>query len=174
MYQNVLNSTNSKLTATVSITNDPLENTTYTYEWEFILPDDVSVHPAPLIGCGNSDPCCTFAAPGCDQPAGLSDSGRLLTIQVTVTGDDHGNTGKAQAEFGIALLGDVNNDCVVNVADRAIINAFWRLGAAGPFTFKDCNVNCDSAVSVADRAIANAIWRGALGQNSVSQKSPLR
>ncbi len=174
IYQNVLNSTNSKLTAAASITNDPLENTSFTYEWEFILPDDVSVSPAPLVGCGNSDPCCTFAAPGCNQPAGLSDSGRPLTIQVTVTGDDHGNTGKAQAEFGIALLGDVNNDCAVNVADRAIINAFWRTGAAGPYSFTDCNINCDSVVNVADRAIANAVWRGVLGQNSVSQPCPLR
>jgi len=50
---------------------------------------------------------------------GLSDSGQV----VAVTGDC-GNTG--QAEFGIALLGDVNNDGVVNVADRSIANAIWR------------------------------------------------
>ena len=174
MYQNVLTSTNSKLTATVSIADDPLENTGYTYEWEFILPDDVTIAPTITNGGILSDPCCTFAAPGCDQPEGLSDSGQPLTIRVTVTGDDHGNSAQAEAQFGIALLGDTNNDAVVNVADRAIINAFWRLGAAGPYTFTDCNVNSDTAVNVADRAIANAVWRGVLGQNSVSSPCPLR
>jgi hypothetical protein len=173
MYQNVLTSTNSKLTATVSITDDPLENTGYTYEWEFIPPDDVSIEPSITEG-GTGNAFCTFAAPGCDQPDGISDSGQALTIKVTVTGADFGNTGTAEAQFGIALLGDVNNDKVVNVADRSIINAFWRLGAAGSFTFTDCNINSDSAVNVADRSIANAVWRGVLGQNSVTGPCPLR
>ena len=56
----------------------------------------------------------------------MSDSGQVFTVRVTVTGDDYGNTGQAEAEFGIALLGDVNNDGVVDVADRAIVNGFWR------------------------------------------------
>ena len=174
MYQNVLSSENSKLTADVLITDDPMGNSSYTYEWEFILPDDVTIAPAITAGGGFSDPCCTFAAPGCDEPNGISDSGQPLTVKVTVTGDDCGNTGIAEAEFGIALLGDVNNDEVVNVADRAIINAFWRLGAAGPFTFIDCDINSDGAVNVADRAIANAVWRGVLGENRVSSPCPLR
>jgi len=116
----------------------------------------------------------THSGPSRHEPGGLSDSGRPLTITVTVTGNDHGNTGTAQAEFGIALLGDANNDCVVNVADRSIVNAFWRLGEAGPFTFRDCNINCDSAVNIADRSIANAVWRGLLGRNRVTQPCPLR
>jgi len=174
MYQNVLTSTNSKLTASVSILDDPLKNTGYTYEWEFILPDDVSIAPAIINGGTLSDPCCIFAAPGCDQPGGLSDSGQAFTIRVTVTGDDYDNSAQAEAQFGIALLGDANNDGVVNVADRAIINAFWRTGAAGPYTFTDCNINCDTAVNVADRSIANAVWRGVLGQNSVTSPCSLR
>ncbi|RKY07449.1 MAG: hypothetical protein DRP65_10460 [Planctomycetota bacterium] len=175
MYQNVPTSTNSKLTASVSITDDALRNSSYSYEWEFILPDDVSTPPTIIDGGTSSDPCCTFAAPGCDQPDGLSDSGQALTIRVTVTGDDYDNSVQAEAQFGIALLGDVNNDGVVNdVADRAIINTFWRTGAADPYTFTDCNINCDTAVNVADRAIANAVWRGVLGQNSVSSPCPLR
>jgi hypothetical protein len=40
-----------------------------------------------------------------------------------------GGTFSVEAEFGIALLGDTNNDGVVNVADRSIANAFWRTGA---------------------------------------------
>jgi hypothetical protein len=79
-----------------------------------------------------------------------------------------------RAEFGIALLGDVNNDGVVNVADRAIANAFWVSGSAGPYTLRDCDVNCDGVVNVADRAIANAIWVGGLGQKTVSNPCPLR
>jgi len=174
MYQNVLASTNSELTAEVSIIDDPLYNSGYTYEWEIILPDDVTIAPTITGGGGSSDPCCTFAAPSCNEAGGISDSGQPLTVKVTVTGADFGNTGIAEAEFGIALLGDANNDGVVNVADRSIINAFWRLGAAGPFTFTDCNVNGDTAVNVADRSIANAVWRGVLGQNSVSAPCPLR
>ncbi len=174
MYQNVLTSENSKLTADVFITDDPLSNSSYTYDWEIILPDDVTIAPTITAGGGFSDPCCTFAAPSCNEPDGISDSGQSFTIRVTVTGEDHGNIGIAEAEFGIALLGDANNDGVVNVADRSIVNAFWRLGAAGPFTFDDCNVNGDTAVNVADRSIANAVWRGVLGQNSVSAPCPFR
>jgi len=174
MYQNLPAATSSSLTASVFVTEDPLGNSSYTYDWGFVLPHDVTMAPTTINGCGDANSFCTFAAPGCDEPNGLSDSGRPLTITVTVIGDDHGNTGKAQAEFGIVLLGDVNNDCVVNVADRAIINTFWRLGAAGPFTFKDCNLNCDGTINVADRSIANAIWRGVLGRNSVSESCPLR
>jgi hypothetical protein len=51
---------------------------------------------------------------------------QVFTVRVTVTGDDYDNTGQAEAEFGIALLGDTNNDGVVNVADRSIANAIWR------------------------------------------------
>ena len=154
--------------------SEPLDNSSYTYQWEFVLPDDVGIAPSTLSGGLSGDAFWTFAAPNCNEPGGLSDSGRPLTITVTITSDDHGNTGHAQAEFGIALLGDVNNDGVVNVADRSIINAFWRLGAAGSFTFKDCNLNCDGTINVVDRSIANAVWRGVLGRNSVSEPCPLR
>jgi len=174
MYQNVGSSTNSNLTANVSIIDDPAPNSGYTYEWKFILPDDITVEPATVSGGQASDTSCNFAAPNVNQPQGLSDSGRPLTVKVTVTGVDYPNTGSAEAQFGIALLADVNNDTSVNVADRSIINAFWRTGSAGSFTLKDCDVNSDDSVNVADRSIANAIWRGALGQNSVSNPCPLR
>jgi hypothetical protein len=108
------------------------------------------------------------------EPGGLSDSGQTFTVRVTVTGDDYGNTGVAEAEFGIALLGDVNNDGIINVADRAIANAFGRFGSVGSYTLRDCDVNCDGIVNVADRAIANAAGQGILGQNSVSNPCPLR
>lgn len=174
MYQNLPSATTCTLTTTVSVTNDPSDNNSYTYRWEFVLPDDVSVPPSTLTGGGSDDVSWIFAAPACCQPDSLSDSGRPFKVKLTIVGDDHGNTGKAQAEFGIALLGDANNDGVVNVADRSIINAFWRLGAAGPFTFKDCDLNCDGAVNLGDRSIANAVWRGVLGRNRVTQPCPLR
>jgi hypothetical protein len=82
--------------------------------------------------------------------------------------------GQAEGQFGIALLGDINNDGVVNVADRSIANVFWRTGSAGAYTLRDCDLNYDGVVNVADRSIANAIWRGILGQNSVSSPCPLR
>ena len=174
MYQSLPGQTNSELTAIVSITDDLLSNSSYTYEWAFILPDDVTVAPIITVGAGPSDPCRTFAAPSCNEPNGLSDSGQTFTVRVTVTGNDHGNTGIAEAQFGIALLGDVNNDKMVNVIDRIIMNAYWRTGSAEPFTFRDCDINCDDSVNVIDRIIANAIWRGKLGSGSVSQPCPLR
>ena len=174
MYQNVLSATKSRLTSEVSITDDPMSNSSYTYEWEIILPDDVTIAPTITAGGEFNDPCCTFAAPSCNEPNGLSDSGQTFTIRVTVTGADFGNRGIAEAQFGIALLGDVNNDKAVNSTDRGIINAFWRLGAAGSYTFTDCNLNCDTDVNGFDRSIANAVWRGVLGQYSVNAKCPLR
>jgi len=174
MYQNLPGSANSKLTATVAVTDDPLGNSGYTYNWQFLLPPDVSLAPVTTAGGGTVDTSWTFAAPSCNEPNGLSDSGQSFTAKVTITGNEHGNTGTTETQFGIALLGDVNNDTVVNVADRSIINAYWRTGAAGSFTLRDCDINSDSAVNVADRSIANAVWRGTLGSNSVTAPCPLR
>jgi hypothetical protein len=174
MYQNVPDRILSNLTAEVLITDDPLSNSSYTYEWEFILPDDVTVAPTITAGGGFGDPCCKFAAPSCNEPGGLSDSGQALTVKVTVTGDDYGNTGTASAQFGIALLGDVNNNRMVNVTDRIIMNAYWRRGSAEPFTFRDCDIDCNGYVNVVDRIIANSIWRGKLGSASVTVSCPFR
>ena len=174
MYQNLPGATASNLTANLSIFYDPKSNTSYTYDWEIILPDDVIIPPAIIDGGTTSDHFCKLAASGCDDPNGLSDSGQPLTVKVTVTGDDYANSGSAEAQFGVALLGDVNNDGVVNIADRSIINAFWQTGAAGGFSLRDCDLNCDDTVNITDRSIANAIWRGQLGQNQVSNTCPFR
>ncbi|MHC5061443.1 MAG: DNRLRE domain-containing protein [Planctomycetota bacterium] len=174
MYQNVLSGTKSKLTADVSIPDDPFNNSGYSYAWEIILPDDVTVAPAITAGGGDGDTSCTFAAPSCNEPGGISDSGRAFTVRVTVTGDDFGNTGTAEAQFGIALLGDINNDAKVNVQDRALINSFWRTGSAANCTFRDCNIRCDSRINVIDRAVLNAVWRGRIGSNQASAPCPLR
>ena len=173
-YQNLPFSTTSQLTAGVSVTYDPLNNSSYQYQWEFELPDDVSVVPSTVSGGGLNDTSWTFTAPTCNEPNGLSDSGRPLTVEVTVTGDEYGNTVVARTQFGIALLGDVNNDKMVNAIDRIIMNAYWRRGSAEPFSFRDCNINCDGHVNVIDRIIANAIWRGKLGSGSVTTPCPFR
>jgi parallel beta-helix repeat protein len=174
MYQNVLTSTRSKLTADVSITDDPFNNSSYSYTWEIVLPDDVTAAPLVTAGGGGGDTSCTFAAPSCNEAGGISDSGRAFTVRVTVTGDDFGNTGIAEKQFGIALLGDINNDARVNVIDRALINSFWRTGSAANCTFRDCNIRCDSRINVIDRAVLNAVWRGTIGSNSKTTPCPLR
>ncbi len=174
MYQNLSGPTKSNLTASVSVADDPAGNSSYSYDWEFILPGDVSLAPITVAGGGSGDAYWTFAARGCDEPAGLSDSGQTFKVKVTVTGDDYGNTGTAEAEFGIALLGDVNNDGIVELMDRMIVNGFWRTGSAGPFSLRECDLNCDGEVELMDRIIANAVWRGELGQDSVSNPCPLR
>ncbi|HIJ67819.1 MAG TPA: hypothetical protein HPP51_05990, partial [Planctomycetes bacterium] len=44
------------------IIDDPMDNTSYTYEWELILPGDVVVKPETISGAGVSDTFWTFAA----------------------------------------------------------------------------------------------------------------
>ncbi len=174
MYQNLSGRAASSLTGSCSIINDPMGNSSYTYEWKFVLPPDVNMPPTTIAGGQDDDSFWSFAAAECDQPNGISDSGRPFKVKLTVTGDDYGNIGTAEAQFGIALLGDVDNDGIVDVADRSIINAFWRNGSAWDFTLRDCDVYCDGLVDVADRSIANSIWRGNLGQNSISKSCPFR
>ncbi|MFA5238837.1 MAG: dockerin type I domain-containing protein, partial [Phycisphaerae bacterium] len=70
--------------------------------------------------------------------------------------------------------GDINNDAVVDVADRSIVNAFWQVGYAGSYSFQDCDINRDGVVDVADRSITNAIWVGTLGRNSTEAPCQLR
>ena len=175
MYQNLPGGqTGSNLTADVSIVDDPSSNSSYTYQWEIILPSDVTVEPSTVSGAGTGDPYWTFAAPNCNESAGISDSGQTFTVKVTVIGDNFGNVGSAQMEFAIALLGDVDNNGIVDVGDRSITNAFWRNGSAGSFTLRDCDVDCNGTVDVGDRSITNAIWRGTLGSNSITNPCSLR
>jgi hypothetical protein len=174
MYQNLPGAASSNLNVHVTITDDPLKNRSYSYQWEFVLPSDVSLEPDTVDGGEPNDTFWSFAARSCNQVKGISDSGQVFKVIVTVRGDDYNNIGTAEQEFGIALLGDVNNDCIVDLADRSIINAFWQTGSAGTFTLRDCDLNCDGIVDVADRSIANALWRGTLCKNEVTYPCPLR
>ncbi len=135
--------------------------------------------PATVAG---GDPCDTsweFAAPDCDDPCGISDSGQTFTVRVTITGNPHGNTGYAEAQFGIALLGDVNNDGEVNIIDRSMINAYLR-GSPLPDSIgmRDCDVFCDSSetVDIIDKSVINAVLRGTVDiePDNVSTACPLR
>jgi len=174
MYQNLPGASRSNLIARVSITNDPQDNSSYSYEWKFVLPSDVSIEPNTVDGGGASDASWTFAARSCDQQKGISDSGQAFTVRVTVTGSDSGNTGTAEVKFGIALLGDVNNDGVVNLKDRQMANDFWQTGAATGLELRDCDVNCDDTVNLKDRSIINDVWQEEIGENSVSNPCPFR
>ena len=174
MYQNIPTLSGSNLTANVTITDDPLSNSSYSYHWDFVLPSDVSIGPYIVSGGESGDAFWNFAANGCNQPESISDSGQVFRVIVTVMGNDHGNSGTAEQEFGIALLGDVNNDTRIDVADRSIINAFWRSGPIGKFTLRDCDLNCDGVVDVTDRTIANVLWRGTPCQNKITSPCPLR
>lgn len=174
MYENIPGAVGSYLVANATITDDPLSNSSYSYQWKFVLPSDVSLEPNIISGGGSGDNFWSFAARSCSEMEGLSDSGKVFKVIVTVIGNEHGNTGTVEKEFGIALLGDVNNDCRVDVADRSIINAFWQTGSAGKFTLRDCDLNCDGIVDIADRSIANAVWQGTLCRNKVSNPCPLR
>jgi hypothetical protein len=174
MYQNLPGAAGSYLVANAAINDDPLSNSSYSYQWGFILPSDVNLEPYIISGGGAGDNFLSFAARSCNETEGLSESGKVFKVIVTVIGNDHGNIGTVEKEFGIALLGDVNNDCIVDVADRSIINAFWKTGSAGKFTLHDCDLNRDGVVDVVDRSIANAVWQGTLCRNNVFSPCPLR
>ena len=174
MYQNLPGRTSSNLTASVSIIDDPWNNSSYTYQWEFILPSDVSIAPVTVTGGGANDAFWTFAAPACDKPRSLSDSGKSFIVKVIVTGNDYCNKAEAEVEFDISLLGDINNDAIVDVADRSISNAFCKFGSAGSYSLRDCDVNRDGVVDVADRSITNAICVGTLGKNTAAAPCRLR
>jgi hypothetical protein len=174
MYQNMPGQAGSALTTSVSIADDPLGNSGYSYEWEILLPRDVSLAPTTVRGGGTSDKYWTFAARGSDEPEGLSDLGETFTVRVTVIGDDYGDVSIAEATFGIALLGDVNNDGAVNYVDLSMVNVFCRTDSGESHTVRDCDLNCDGAVNLADYFIAKAICQWARGQNSVSSPCPLR
>jgi len=174
MYQNLPGHTDSNITATLDYIDDPRGNSSYSYYWSFGLPDDVNIEPIMVAGGKSNDACSTFAAEDRSKISGLSDSGQTLKVIVEIIGNDFGNFGIMEKEFAIALLGDVNNDGVVNLVDRLIVNAFWRTGSAGPYTLKDCDLSCDGIVNLVDRSIANLIWLDALGSNSVTVPCPLR
>ncbi len=174
MYQNLRELTSSGLTASVSVVDDPMGNSGYSYHWEILLPRDVNLAPKTMSGGGSGDAYWRLAARGCHEPAALSDLGEAFGVRVTVTGNDYGDTAIAEAKFGVALLGDVNNDGKVDTVDRAIINSFLQTGSAGPYTMRDCDLNCDGAVNPPDYVLVEAIRQGILGQNSVSTPCPLR
>ena len=79
-----------------------------------------------------------------------------------------------EAKFGISLLGDINNDAVVNIADCSIVNVFGHTRFTGIYSLRDCDVNCNGVVNLADCSITNAIWMGKLGQNFTAVPCCLR
>jgi len=172
-YSSLPGQTNQSMTVSVASMDDPLNNSSYTYTWKMVAPHDVDAMPITLAGGDSTSNSWQFAIPACSTN-GVSDTGETHRVIVTVTGGDHGNSGTFSVDFAPSLLGDVNNDGTVNVADRSIANAIWRTGKAGEFTVRDADVNGDGTVNVADRSIINAVWRGALCSNSVSTPCVLR
>ncbi len=63
MYQSLGGQSNSNLIADVLITEDLAGNSSYTYDWEIILPDDVTVEPSTIGGGEAADTSWNFAAP---------------------------------------------------------------------------------------------------------------
>ncbi len=171
MYQNTNGSTSCDIQASGSVVDDPFDNTGYDYDWRIILPNDVSVDPSSKSGGGSGDTTWLLASPSCETN-GLSDSGQAHYVLLTVTGDDIGNQGAVLVDFSVVLMADVNNDGIVDVADRSIINAFEINGSAGSFTFEDVDVDCDGVVDAnhVDRDLASDVWMGNLcATNGVSE-----
>jgi len=50
MYQSLPGATDSILTVNASIVADELDNSSYSYKWEFVLPSDVNIKPTTVSG----------------------------------------------------------------------------------------------------------------------------
>ena len=174
MYQNIPDSLNSQILATVIVTEDPMDNSSYSYEWEFVLASDINIEPVTVGGGQANDPNWIFAAVSCNWPSGLSDLGQNCKIRVTVTGEPHGNAWVKEIDFGTVLLGDINNDGSVDAIDENIVSEFIQNGTVDGFTLIDCDINSDGFVTEADRDTIVSIIYGTLGQNSVSTPSQMR
>ncbi len=84
---------------------------------------------------------------------GVNDQ-QYVTVSLSgVTSSDGGNGGSGSARIGF-LLGDVNQNRVVSVADLALVNAQLAQAVTASNYLKD--VNASGTLSVADKAVTNA------------------
>lgn len=65
-------------------------------------------------------------------------------------------------EITSVLPGDVNNDHVVDLVDKALVSAHWYPGPpVGPLGYDlDFDVNHDAAINMVDSAVVSAYWTG--------------
>jgi len=110
-----------------------------------------------ISGCRPGDDVCVFRSEPVSPTAPFAGGGYGLYL--TVTEPNTGVSSVIERELCLALPGDVNNDLVVDAADRAILNDYLRNGP-NAFDNRDCDVNCDGVVDDSDLQWIEDIWRG--------------
>ncbi len=172
MYQNFPGMVDNNITFEAQILEDQAANSDYYYIWDIAIPDDVNGMPVMLQGGTEKDSYWTIASNPANEPNEISMSGTQFEITLTVIGKEYGNFDTQSEKFSIVLLGDVNNDGIVNVKDAAIVNAYWKTGSAGSYTLKDCDLNSDGTVNETDLDIVCSVWNGILGIDNVDVPPP--
>ncbi len=86
-----------------------------------------------------------------------------LPFAITATSEITGNSEEADFEITIinleSLLGDANNDGIVNITDIVAVINYIMNGSAAPFVFENADVNGDGIINVLDiTGIVNIIY----------------
>ena len=86
-----------------------------------------------------------------------------LPFTITATSEITGNSEEADFEITIInyefLLGDANNDGIVNISDIVVVINYIMNGSAFPFVFEKADVNGDGTINVLDiTGIVNIIY----------------
>lgn len=86
-----------------------------------------------------------------------------LPFTITATSEITGNSEEADFEITIInyefLLGDANNDGIVNISDIVVVINYIMNGYASPFVFEKADVNGDGTINVLDiTGIVNIIY----------------
>lgn len=86
-----------------------------------------------------------------------------LPFTITATSEITGNSEEADFEITIInyefLLGDANNDGIVNISDIVVVINYIMNGSASPFVFEKADVNGDGTINVLDiTGIVNIIY----------------
>ncbi len=86
-----------------------------------------------------------------------------LLFAITATSEVTGNSEEADFEITIInyefILGDANNDGIVNISDIVVIINYIMNGSASPFVFEKADVNGDGIINVLDiTGIVNIIY----------------
>ncbi|MCB9856078.1 MAG: hypothetical protein H6818_10370 [Phycisphaerales bacterium] len=142
--------TNCTVALTALISNDPLNNSSYTFTWSVEAPFDAPNAEMTLVS-GDGTENVVYRGP--NRP-GVSPHGFSQYVEVLIYGNDAGNYGRAYIFIDIRLLGDVDNSGCTNSVDRQLITDVIDGEVTDPDIILAADVNCDGSVDVLDSQTA--------------------
>jgi len=132
---------NCEVSFVANIDNDPLGNSSYTYQWTITPPAD---RPGAAFTPVSGE---TTATPAFLPPARPASSANDYVVTVTATGNDSGNTGTATTTIKVRLLGDTDNSGCVDQADIDFVNMVEADNVTDPDMVLRADVNCDETTN---------------------------